>query len=261
MEMAKVKCEFFSEVLGISTSMTVLLPEVGKNRIGMAGAKKKEAYPVLYLLHGLSDDDSTWARRTALERYVAELGIVVVMPNGYRGFYTNMQNGEKYFDYIANEVPSVAQHYFPISTARNETFVAGLSMGGYGAMKLALNFPERYCAAASFSGALDIESYLKEVSGDAAREKMNTFGTVGDFLGSENDLFSLAKKVSNEAEERPRLYQACGTEDFLYAYNQNFRTHIIEETNLDLTYDEGPGAHTWDYWDEQIQKALRFFEL
>ncbi|SQC69354.1 Uncharacterised protein [Listeria fleischmannii subsp. fleischmannii] len=81
-------------------------------------------------------------------------------------------------------------------------------------MKLALNFPERYCSAASFSGALDIESYLKEVSGDAAREKMNTFGTVSDFLGSENDLFSLAKKVSNEAEERPRLYQACGTEDF-----------------------------------------------
>ncbi len=254
--MAKVKCEFFSEVLGISTSMTVLLPEVGENRIGMAGAKKQETYPVLYLLHGLSDDDSTWTRRTALERYVAELGIVVVMPNGYRGFYTNTKTGEKYFDYIANEIPSLAQHYFPISRERNETFVAGLSMGGYGAMKLALLFPERYAAAASFSGALDMESYLKEVSGDAAREKNNTFGTAADFAGSENDLFALAKNVSEDA---PRLYQACGTEDFLYVHNQNFHKFITAETNLQLTYEEGPGSHTWDYWDVQIQKALRFF--
>ncbi|WP_088809911.1 MULTISPECIES: alpha/beta hydrolase family protein [Listeria] len=256
--MAKVKCEFFSEVLGISTSMTVLLPEVGKNRIGMAGAKKQEAYPVLYLLHGLSDDDSTWTRRTALERYVAELGIVVVMPNGYRGFYTNTKTGENYFDYIANEVPSLVQHYFPISSARNETFVAGLSMGGYGAMKLALHFPERYAAAASFSGALDMESYLKEVSGEAAREKNNTFGTAADFVGSENDLFALAKNVSGES---PRLYQACGTEDFLYAHNQNFRKFVTTETNLPLTYEEGPGSHTWDYWDSQIQKALQFFSF
>ncbi|TLG77486.1 alpha/beta hydrolase [Culicoidibacter larvae] len=269
--MARITCEFFSDVLGISTSMTVLLPEAGKHRIGMAGSVERETYPVLYLLHGLSDDDSTWTRRSAIERYVAKLGLIVVMPNGYRGFYTNMQNGYRYWDYIAHEVPKIAEHYFPISKKRSETFVAGLSMGGYGAMKLALNFPERFAAAASFSGALDIAEHLKAEVPEGAdpavaamlqalrQEQMNTFGSLEDFIGSENDLFAVAKSKTMSAEYKPRLYQACGTEDFLYQQNINFRDFIINETDLNVLYDEGPGAHTWEYWDVQVQKALQFF--
>lgn len=131
--MALLRCNFFSDVLGMSMSMTVILPQKTRNQIGMAGAAPTDRHPCLYLLHGLSDDDTIWSRRTSIERYVAPLGLAVIMPNVHRGFYTDMAHGYRYWTYISEEIPALAQSFFHISDRREDTFVAGLSMGGYGA--------------------------------------------------------------------------------------------------------------------------------
>ncbi len=142
--MALIQCQFYSEVLGLSTSMHVILPQETRSQIGLEGKQGTGPHPTLYLLHGLSDDDSIWLRRTSIERYVASLGIAVVMPQIHRSFYTNMEQGGAYGTFISEELPTLARSFFPLSAKREDNFVAGLSMGGYGAFKLALQHPERF---------------------------------------------------------------------------------------------------------------------
>src|SRR5690606_35149889 len=119
----------------------------------------KKKHPVLYLLHGLSDDDTIWLRRTSIERYVAGLGLAVVMPNVHRSFYADMAYGGQYWTFLTEELPRVAGDFFPLSDAREDNYVAGLSMGGYGAFKWALSYPERFAAAGSLSGVLDLAKH------------------------------------------------------------------------------------------------------
>src|ERR687886_256985 len=154
--MALLRCDIFSDVLGLSTSMTVILPQPTQTQIGMTGDAGDQPPPVLYLLHGLSDDDSIWLRRTSIERYVAPLGLAVVMPQVHRSFYRDEAYGGKYWTFVSEELPELVRRFFRVSQTRDDTFVAGLSMGGYGALKLALRQPERFAAAASLSGALDV---------------------------------------------------------------------------------------------------------
>ena len=153
--MALLHVTFFSEALNVQTSVDVILPEI-KQGIGVDAAQEEALPKVLYLLHGYSDDHTIWQRRTSVERYAARHNLAVVMPAVNHSFYCNEVHGERYWDYVAEDLPRQMQHFFRLSDKPEDTFVAGLSMGGYGAMKLALNFPERFGAAASFSGAADI---------------------------------------------------------------------------------------------------------
>lgn len=247
--MALIQCDFFSETLQLSTSMNVLLPQPARAR-----------YPVLYLLHGLSDDHSTWLRRTSIERYVDPLGLAVVMPAVHRSFYADMVHGNRYWTFVSQELPALARSFFPISRRREDTFVAGLSMGGYGAFKLALSFPQRFGAAASLSGALDQAADMKYTE-PAWRAEMETiFGDLDKFAGSPNDVMHLARKLAKSARPQPRLYQCCGTEDFLYDQNLCFRDQA-RALDLDLTYEEGPGEHEWGYWDRMIQRVLAWLTI
>ncbi|HHW67565.1 esterase family protein [Defluviitalea raffinosedens] len=257
--MALIHCNFFSEVLKLSTSMYVILPQHTQNQIGMQGTVKKDKHPTLYLLHGLSDDHTIWLRRTSIERYVANLGLAVVMPEVHRSFYTDMVNGYNYWTFISEELPEIARSFFPLSDKREDNFVAGLSMGGYGAFKLALSKPYKFSAAASLSGALDMNVERLLDGPLSLREFNNIFGGIESLRGSENDLFKLVEDVS-KLDERPKLYQCCGTEDFLYQENQNFLKKA-KEYGLDITYEEGPGAHEWSYWDQQIQRVLEWLPL
>ncbi|MCM0649565.1 esterase family protein [Clostridium swellfunianum] len=258
--MALIHCDFFSEVLGISTSICVILPQETRSQIGMRGSEKKEKYPTLYLLHGLSDDHTIWQRRTSIERYVSDIGLAVVMPNAGRSFYTDMKHGYKYFTFISEELPEITKQFFPLSDKREDTFAAGLSMGGYGAFKLALSCPDKYAAAASLSGVVDIASRVKRAQLQDTAELESIFGNLNAVENSENDLFYLSKKVLASDVPKPKLYQCCGTEDFLYEDNINFKGYI-EKTNFDYTYEEGPGIHNWNYWDTQIQKVLKWLPI
>lgn len=254
--MALMHCDFFSDVLGLSTSMTVIVPQATTHQIGLAGAVVADRHPTLYLLHGMSDDHTTWVRRTSIERYVAPLGLAVVMPTVHRGFYTDMVHGSRYWTFISEELPALARAFFPLAPTREATFVAGLSMGGYGAFKLALAHPDRYAAAASLSGVLDLSDHLTQVTDpERLAERQRLFGDVRQVAGGPNDLFALARQAVARGAPLPRLYQCCGTADALYANNVRARS-FFQSLGLDLTYDEGPGAHDWGYWDQQIQRVL-----
>ncbi|MFP4017208.1 MAG: alpha/beta hydrolase [Halanaerobiales bacterium] len=260
--MAFIQCDFYSEVLGLSTSMNVILPQNTETQIGMESIASGDRYPVLYLLHGLSDDHTIWQRRTSIERYVAPLGLAVVMPAVHRSFYTDMQKGYDYWTFISEEIPARAREFFPISEKREDNFVAGLSMGGYGAFKLALNYPDRYAAAASLSGALNIVSHIEETPEDEelASEFKLIYGGVEEVRSSNNDLFYLVRRLKEYKGEQPRLFQCCGTEDFLYRDNIAFRD-LCRKEGVGLSYEEEPAVHEWGYWDKMIQRVLEWLPL
>ncbi|GGE26751.1 esterase [Pullulanibacillus camelliae] len=261
--MALIKCDFFSEVLALSTSMTVILPQHTQGQIGMNNVKRGERHPTLWLLHGLSDDDSIWMRRTSIERYAAEYGLAVVMPQVHHSFYTDMAYGNRYWTFLTEELPSLARSFFSLSEAREDNYVAGLSMGGYGAFKWALNYPERFAAAASLSGAVDIVSHIKRRKAENQEEAVTLFDRIfGDrqVEGTTDDLFYLLNVNDQSEKALPRLYQCCGTEDFLYEDNLSFLA-ACQKTRFDLTHAFDPGTHEWGYWDAKIQDILRWLPL
>src|ERR687884_956894 len=130
--MALLRCDVFSDALSLSTSMTVILPQPTRTQIGLTGEVRDEPPPVLYLLHGLSDDDTIWTRRTSVERYVAPLGLAVVMPQVHRSFYTDEAFGGRYWTFLSEELPELVGSLFRVSQRREDTFVAGVSLGGGG---------------------------------------------------------------------------------------------------------------------------------
>lgn len=265
--MALIHCDFVSESLRMSTSMNVILPQPSSARLadadsGSGTVSSNTRHPTLYLLHGLSDDHTAWVRRTCIERYAAPLGLAVVMPRVDRSWYTDMQRGLRYWTFISEELPALCQSLFPLSDRREDTFVAGLSMGGYGAFKLALSHPHRFAAAASLSGAIAPAHYIADAADpDRRRELENIFGDLQGFHGSDHDPIALADRLVGRDHPRPALYACCGDQDFLLDQSRAFRDHA-RALGLDLTYEEDPGyAHTWDYWELAIQRVLRWLPL
>jgi S-formylglutathione hydrolase FrmB len=208
----------------------------------------------------MSGDHTDWQRRTSIERYVEEKEIAVVMPAVHRSCYTDMAHGLRYWTYISEELPTRAQDMFPLSAKREDNFVAGLSMGGYGAFKLALRHPDRFAAAASLSGAMDAADWINIKTPGWEPELRNMFGDLNEIAGSSNDLFHLAAQVAQTDQPKPKLFQWCGTEDFLYASNVKFRDYL-QALPLDLTYSDGPGGHSWEHWDVKIQQVLDWLLL
>lgn len=249
--MALLQCSFFSESLRISSSMNVLLPQ------NAAGTDREPA--VLYLLHGMSDDHSIWLRRTSIERYAAAWPLAVVMPAVNRSCYADMAHGAAYWTFVSEELPRIVQSFFKVSADPRKTFVAGLSMGGFGAFKLALEHPERFAAAASLSGCLDMRALTARREVLSAEECENIFGPHGPAEGSIDDLPALAGRSA--AHSRVRFYQCCGTGDFLYQDNLVFRDQALRQ-GLNLLYEEHAGqTHEWGYWDRQIERVLRWLPL
>lgn len=251
--MALVDCHFFSETLKKMESFRMFLPEQ------YYSSDSHPPYPVLYLLHGLSDDYTAWSRYTSLERYLLGKNLAVVMPDAARSMYTDMLHGASYWQYISEELPAFVKRNFAVTENRSETFVAGLSMGGYGAFKLALHYPERYGAAASLSGVLDVVSFLPfcEEKISCREEWQNIFGDLDSIDGSENDLVSLMVKYQDKSEKLPRLYASCGQEDSLFELNQKFAEHACQH-NIALNFESGPGEHDWNYWDNQLPVVLQW---
>jgi putative tributyrin esterase len=247
---ALVQCDFFSETLELSTSMTVILPQQTRTQIGMAGAAPKpDGAPVLYLLHGLSDDHTIWQRRTSIERYVAPLGLAVVMPAVHRSFYADEVHGHAYWTFLTDELPRLVDEFFHISGRAEDTYVAGLSMGGYGALKWALREPDRFGAVASLSGALDVVGLSRQ------SERRDLFARVfGGVPGPTDDLFALL----DAAGTVPRMHISCGTEDQLIDGNRRF-VAAAQAAGAQVTADLRPGEHEWGFWDEEIQRVLSWF--
>jgi S-formylglutathione hydrolase FrmB len=256
--MAHLRVDFFSDALSLSTSMTVLLPQRTTTQIGMTGRTTAGPPPLLYLLHGLSDDDTIWLRRTSIERYVAPLGLAVVMPQVHRSFYADQHYGGRYWAFLSEELPELVGSWFAVSQRREDTFVAGLSMGGYGALRWALRQPERFAAAASLSGAVNVAGLrTQRVRPEDPRMLDRIFGD-GDVAGGPQDLFWLLDQADPAA--LPPLYACCGTEDPLIDDNRELEARA-RAAGVDLTTDFGPGEHDWAYWDATIQDVLAWLPL
>lgn len=253
--MAISRMNFRSEILGKGTSINVFLPD---NRDGISKNDYSE-FPVIYLLHGWSDDCNAWLNATSLERYASDYPFVIVMPQVELSYYTDMYEGEPYWTYLTVELPKKMEHWYHISSKPEKTFVAGLSMGGYGAFKWALQHPERFKASASLSGALDVASLWKN---DSSREKAfhRIFGSLESFEESDDNLYRLLDVKQNSSG--CHFIQICGTEDFLYENNTQFRKKLTASPfGEKVSYFEKSGDHNWAFWDEMIQRVLKEFSL
>jgi len=252
--MALLQIDLVSEKVGVNLPLNLILPDDLAR-----GGKPLEERKVLYLLHGLSDDASAWPRYTNIEILAREHGLVVVMPSAGRSFYTDMANGQAYFSYITEELPAWLAATFRISNSRENTFVAGLSMGGYGAFKAAFLRSDLYAAACSLSGVLALNALLAppdKIENQALMHEFDLlFGGLDKLSGSLHDPMTWLKNAAASSAPLPRLCAACGLDDDLLPLNRLF-AHAAAQVGVPLHYHEEPGKHDWIFWQSQIEKFI-----
>lgn len=264
--MALFQCKLFSKELFRSVNVNVLLPTPDSNNDFFDSPtvfpKPGQKYQVLWLLHGISADESDWQRFSSVERYAQGKNVAVVMPDGYNSMYVDNPWGGKYFSYLTQELPTILCSLLPLSAKREDNFIAGLSMGGYGAFRAALLKPERYAAAASLSGGLTQKKLaVSGIQKQVLAWRKNAYGPNEEyFVPEQHDLQVILENQLRQGVELPRLYECCGTEDFLHQDNIAFRNQALEQ-GADLTYEEGPGVHNFDFWDPYIRRVLDWLPL
>ena len=256
--MAFFQMNYHSDALGMGVSVNVILPESAKTLIGMQ-ADGGKTYKTLYLLHGLSDDHTIWMRRTSIERYASQYGIAVVMPCVARSWYTDTADDAKFLTFVACELPDACRGFFRgMSDKREDTLIAGLSMGGYGAFKAALTYPERFGSCASLSGTLDIADATRR---RPINEWRGIFGfdleSPAQLKGTEHDLFHLASELHAAGKAFPKMYFWCGESDHNLSHNQRFRD-LLDTLSVTYLYEQSEGDHSWGWWDLHIQDAMRY---
>jgi putative tributyrin esterase len=239
-----------SAALERSMKYRVLLPENYDRSL--------QRYPVLYLLHGLGGDYTDWTTRSNVAEYSRSLPLIIVMPDGENGWYTNATDGTARFeDYILTDLQADVVKKFRTINSRYGRAIAGLSMGGYGALKMALKRPAAFSVAASFSGAFGAsrDGELERLIGGAEAERLQRiFGPAGSKTRTENDVFSLAATLKPGGA--PYIYIDCGIADHSLITANRELVAAIHETGAAYEYHEVAGAHSWDYWDRRIREFL-----
>jgi S-formylglutathione hydrolase FrmB len=245
--MAFARINYHSRSLQKASSVSVVFPD---------DPAIPRPWSVYYLLHGLSDDDTIWMRRTSIERYVEGLPLVVVMPDGGRGWYTNAAVGPAHEDDLIKDVVGLVDRTFPVKAERAGRAIGGLSMGGYGAVKLGLKHHDLFASVNSHSGALGIlqvDWSKSEHIKDIAPELERIFGKLSR-AGAE-DPFGIVERMDHGLI--PALRIDCGKDDFLLEQNRAFHRKL-ESMKVPHEYAEFPGAHEWSYWDLHVQEAIAF---
>ena len=246
-----LEMNFKSNKLKKQTQAYVIIPDSARTD----GAPLK----VLWLFHGLSDNHTSWMRYTSIERYAELYRVAVIMPNVDRSWYTDTTYEANYFSFISEELPELCFKTFSqLSRKREDNIAAGLSMGGYGAMKLALSCPESYGACISLSGALDMQrtesAYnLKEWQSifDADMENSSAL------LGTKHDLFAISANLKKSGGKFPKIYMWCGNDDFLIQASCLFDKHLTD-LGVSHKFETSEGIHTWKWWDLHIQSGLEW---
>jgi S-formylglutathione hydrolase FrmB len=243
--MAFATIQFFSQALQKASSLNVVFP--GDD------AAAPRPWAAFYLLHGLSDDHTIWTRRSSIERYVAGLPLVVVMPDGGRGWYSDAVDGTADHETdLVRDVVGLVERTFPVKAERSARAIGGLSMGGYGAVKVGLKHHEMFASVSSHSGAFGIMTdpvVVRQISPEFAR----VFGP--NPAGGPDDPFAIVDRVAHG--RLPALRIDCGRDDFLIEHNRKFHRHL-NERNIPHEYHEFPGGHDWAYWDEHVREAVAF---
>lgn len=219
-----------------------------------------ERFSVIYLLHGLTGHFNNWTDKTSLNLYAQNYKSIIVTPEGGDGWYTDSVSkpNERYESYVIQELIPEIDKKFRTLTTRDKRAIAGLSMGGYGALKFGLKYPDKFILAGSFSGALGAASITeKQFPGAIGKTIDGIFGPAESEARKSNDIFAIIRTMTPEKiKTMPFLYIDCGTEDFLFQNNRQFIELLIEKGVLH-EYRQLPGAHDWKYWDKQVQEFLR----
>lgn len=248
--MALIHIDHVPETVKVNLPLKIIVPDPGP--MGAAPLRERK---VLYLLHGLSDDASAWQRYSSIETLAGAYSLVVVMPSAGRSFYSDLPNGQHYFTYLTGELPRYLGDLFGLYPGRKDTFIAGNSMGGYGAFKAAFHRPELYGAAASFSGLLSLE-FIKFFPDDPRMDEFSQlFGKLEELPGGEHDPVTWLREAARSGADLPRLYMACSLQEDLYPLNVMFKA-AAGEANIEVDYHEAEGRHDWFFWDIQIRRFL-----
>lgn len=263
---------FESQYLNGNTQVSVILPDKPRGISPEAFYRSGKRYKVLWLLHGTCGDNSDWIRRTNIELYAAEKNLAVVMPSALNSNYSNWEDtmlGYHMYDYLTEELMPLIYGWFPVSDRREDNFIAGLSMGGRGTIKYAVNHPQRFAAAAVLSAApVDLSrmrrgdpNLLLDLDNPRTVTTMKNAGGFDAFVHSNENVWAILDEKARTGE-LPRLMFACGEEDtVLYGLFLDFQRHA-REIGLDAHWYSLPSyRHEWRFWDLGIQEALRFFGL
>ena len=261
-----------SRYLRSNQAVTVVLPDMPRDLVPSDFYARRRRLPVVWLLHGTFGDHTDWVRKSNVELYAVEKGVAVVMPSALNSNYSNWSDfmlGYDMYDYLTDELMPLVYNWLPVSDRREDNFIAGLSMGGRGAVKLAVNHPEKFAAAAVLSAApVDFagltEAYLSDTSDlMAVRMKgmVDNAGGLDAFISSEENVWRIIDETASSGI-LPRLLFACGADDALMYENLlSFREHA-QHIGLDAEFWIREGyAHEWRFWDLAIQKAFEFFGL
>jgi putative tributyrin esterase len=249
--MALIRLDHVPVTVKVNTVLNIILPD--PVRIENVPVRKRK---VLYLLHGLSDDASAWQRYSSIEIYANAYGLVVIMPSVGRSFYIDQPNGQQYFTYITEELPQYLSDVFDLRPKREDTLIAGLSMGGYGALKAAFAYPERFCAAASFSGVLSLEILKLDPDDSRRKEFALLFGSLDKLYDSPHDPAVWFQSASKDPAKLPRLFISCGRQDDLYPLNK-LTAAALKQLGIPVDYYEEDARHDWLFWDPQIRRFLK----
>lgn len=269
--MAYLQMNLMSQCLMRPVSVTAIVPSDKIFGDSPAHVERK-LFKTLYLLHGVYGAQYDWLLGTNLMRYAELHDLAVIMPAGENRFYVDQPEGHNYYgEFIGRELVELTRALLPLSDQREDTFIGGLSMGGYGALRNGLKYHETFGRIAAFSSALitdglDARTNDTEPFIDTRSYAESCFGDLSKVEGSDMDVFSLAKVLSEKLEkdgrpgDLPKIFMACGTGDDLLSVNRKMRG-ILEECGYDLTYHEAPGEHNWDFWNEWVNRAIDWLPL
>jgi putative tributyrin esterase len=258
--MAFMHCNFYSQSLKTMTDIGVLIPSP---QAGEEYFRPGVKFQTLYAFHGAYGGWSDWLYKSNIECWAQKYKLAVVMPSAGNSFYQDMCRGERYLTYVTEELIAFAQTVFPLSTKREDNFTGGLSMGGYGALKVALTKPEQFSCAISISGALDVAELFKYTRRGEEADPFRLWDIFEDpnrLEGTDADIFHLIKTLKTEGRPLPKMFISCGTEDFLYHVNTGARDKL-KALGADFCYEEHPGKHDWDYFGPNMERALGWLPL
>ena len=262
--MAIIEVNFISKCLMRTVTFHAIIP-VDKFGPQAENAEQKPL-KTLYLLHGIFGNYTDWVNGTRIQAWAEANDLAVIMPSGENRFYLDDEkSGELYGEFIGKELVEFTRKLFPLSDKREDTFIAGLSMGGYGAIRNGLKYAENFGCVIGLSAAL-VHDTWKDADNSAPIFTFRRnyyeaiFGEYDKVKGSDTDPKALLLKLKEEGRPVPKMYLCCGTEDGLVTANRDFRD-FLNENGVDLTYVEGPGKHDWVFWDTYIKKVLDWLPL
>ena len=260
--MAFIQMNLLSKSLMRTVPVNVILP-VDKMVFPGMPAREYKPYKTLYLLHGVFGNYTDWVCGTRIQRYAEENDLVVIMPSGDNAFYVDQPAGNNFYgEFIGRELVELTRKMFPLSHKREDTFIGGLSMGGYGALRNGLKYSDTFGSVVSLSGALHLESIAARTEDapfflESKSYAEACFGDLSELLESDKNPRWLVKQLKEAGRELPEIYMACGDQDSLLPVNRDM-AEFLKVQGINVTFEVGPGNHEWDFWDTYIKKAIEW---